>query len=305
MPNNFSKVKTSTGQGDKLLFEKENFTRGMPLSLSVRVAEAYHNKKRSSMTIAELIKLAEQYGYKALCLRASQVGIHSTAKEIRKMGDMVRKAELRVSMITGDFAVPLNDQNGPEGLRNIKPYLDLAEAFNAKLIRICMMKTEDVVWAQRACDEARERGIRLAHQSHCASLFETVEGSLEVLRAVGRENFGMIYEPANWMISGEGYGPDAIERIKDYIFNVYVQNHRLNPDGDTEVRTWRKGPVGVDNIGLWKNGGVDFTAVFSTLHRIKYSGFVTVHQAFENVMSISEAVRRSSHYLSELTRLPI
>jgi sugar phosphate isomerase/epimerase len=54
-------------------------------------------------------------------------------------------------------------------------------------------------------DETRERGIRLAHQSHCASLFETVAGSLRVLQRVDRPNFGIIYEPANWLIAGEDY----------------------------------------------------------------------------------------------------
>ena len=52
-----------------------------------------------------------------------------------------------------------------------------------------MKKDEDIPWAQKASDEARERGIRLAHQAHCASLFETVEGALRVLKAVRRSNW--------------------------------------------------------------------------------------------------------------------
>ena len=81
-------------------------------------------------------------------------------------------------MVTGDFFVPRNDDLGPDGLRNITPYLDLAVSFGADLIRICMKKEEDIPRVQRASDSAAERGIRLAHQPHCASLFETVEGSL-------------------------------------------------------------------------------------------------------------------------------
>jgi sugar phosphate isomerase/epimerase len=185
-------------------------------------------------------------------------------------------------------------------LRNITPYLDLAEAFQSSLIRVCMKKDEDIEWAQKAADEAKERGIRLAHQAHDASMFETVDGSLEVLKKVGRENFGLIYEPANWMIADEDYGPSSIERIRDYIFNVYVQNHLITPDGSASVNTWKKGPVRLNHIGLWEQGGVRFEEVFEALRAIGYEDYVTVHQAFEGVMSVDEAAKKSADYLRTL-----
>ena len=213
------------------------------------------------------------------------------------MKSKIGGAGLAVSMITGDFAVPSNNDRGPDGLRKITPYLDLAKAFGSSLIRVCMKKKEDVMWAQRASDEARERKIRLAHQSHCASLFETVEGSIETLKAVNRPNFGLIYEPANWMISGQDYGKAAIRGVKPWIFNVYIQNHRLNPQGKASVMTWSKGSVPLDHIGVWEKGGVNSGEIFAELHAIGYSGFVTVHQAFADVMPVEEAARRSAEYL--------
>jgi len=149
----------------------------MKMSLSVRVAEAFHNKEESAKTIDELIALARSCGYDALCMRASQAGVHSPADRVNEIAAKIRSAGLAVSMITGDFEVPGNNEQGPMCLRGITPHLDLAERFGADLIRVCMKKEDDIVWAQRASDEARERGIRLAHQSHCASLFETVDGT--------------------------------------------------------------------------------------------------------------------------------
>jgi len=274
----------------------------MRLSLSVRVAEAFGSKKKSSMTIDQLIQLATRNGYEALCMRASQAGVHTPKETVREMSAKIRAAGLAVSMVTGDFAVPRNDQHGPEGLRNITPYLDLAQAFGADLIRICMKKEEDIAWAQKASDEARERGIRLVHQAHCASLFETVEGSLRVLKAVGRQNFGIIYEPANWLISGQDYGSRAIRKLRPYIFNVYVQNHRLRPGGEATIRTWTRGDVALDHIGLWEPGGVDSADAFRGLHKIGYGGYVTVHQAFAGIMPIETAVKRSADYLRPLMR---
>ena len=274
----------------------------MKLSLSVRVAEAFGSKEKSSLTIDQLIQLAKRHGYEALCMRGSQAGVHSTAELVREIGKKIRAAGLVVSMVTGDFAVPRNDEHGPDGLRNITPYLDLADAFGADLIRICMKKEEDIPWAKKASDEARERGIRLAHQSHCGSLFETVDGSLRVLKAVGRQNFGIIYEPANWLIAGQDYGSRTIGKLKPYIFNVYVQNHRLRPGGEAAINTWTRGRVELDHIGLWEKGGVDFVDVFRGLHEIGYRGYVTVHQAFAGIMPIETAVKRSADSLRPLIR---
>jgi sugar phosphate isomerase/epimerase len=273
----------------------------MKLSLSVRVAEKFDNKREASLTVEQLTQLAKDNGYAALCMRASQAGTHSDPEVVNQISTEIHAAGLDVSMVTGDFFVPQNDEHGPDGLRNITPYLDLAEAFGADLIRVCMKKAEDIEWAGKAADQAKERGIRLAHQAHNASLFETVESSVDVLKKVGRENFGIIYEPANWFIAGEDYGRNGILAVQDHIFNVYVQNHRLNPEGEATLKNWKHGTVGVDHIGLWDEGGVDFEEVFETLHGIDYHGYVTVHQAFEGVMSVEDAIRRSYAYLRPLT----
>ena len=270
---------------------------GMKLSLSARVAESFASKEETTMSLDELIRLARANGFAALCMRASQAGVHTAPEIVRAMRSQIDAAGLRVSMVTGDFAVPSNNDRGPECLRRIGPYLDLAQAFGADLIRVCMKKEEDISWARRAADEAAERHIRLAHQSHCASLFETVEGSLKVLRAVDRKNFGIIYEPANWMLAAEDYGRTTIRQLEPWLMNVYVQNHRLTPDGAASVPTWKRGTVRFNHIGLWEPGGVDVAGVFEGLRQVSYRGFVTVHQAFAGVMPVQEAVRRSAECL--------
>lgn len=281
--------------------EKEFAGSEMKLSLSVRVAETPGTKDKSTMTMRELITLAKSHGYEALCLRASQAGIHTPPKTVKRMIREIREAGLVVSMVTGDLAVPRNNNHGPDGLRNITPYLDLCEAFGADLIRVCMKKDEDIAWARRAADEARERKFRLAHQAHTRSLFETVSGSLRVLKAIGRSNFGLIYEPANWMIAGQDYSSKTIKRLKPYLFNVYVQNCRLDRHGSATANTWSKGKVSFDHIGLWDGRGVDFADVFAGLQAIGYRGFVTVHQAFAGVMPVEQAVKKSATFLKPLT----
>ena len=272
----------------------------MRLSLSVRVAESFLDKKKATATTNELIALAKDNGYEALCMRASQAGTHSLPETIREKSEKIRAAGLAVSMVTADFAVPMNDHHGPESLRNITPSLDVTATFGTDLIRICMKSEDDIAAAQRAADEAAERGIRLAHQSHLGSLFETTAGALRVIEAVGRPNFGIIYEPANWWMVGQDYGPETIKKLGGRIFNAYTQNHRFNPESDVYLDTWTKGRVFLDHIGVWEEGGVDSEAMFEGLHAIGYDGYVTVHQSFAGVMSIRESVRKSAEFLKPL-----
>ena len=54
---------------------------------------------------------------------------------------------------------------------------------------------------------------------------------LQVLERIDRSNFGLIYEPANLLLCGEPYGEATIQRLQPHLMNVYVQNHRLDPEG--------------------------------------------------------------------------
>ena len=272
----------------------------MKLSLSVRVAESFSNKRESVLPLDDLAGLAADAGYEALCMRASVVGVHSGSGEAARTQARVAAHGLTVSMVTADFAVPENSAEGPESLRKITPSLDLAEALGADLIRICMKKEEDIVHAQRAADEAGERGIRLAHQSHTRSLFETVEGSVAVLKAVGRPNFGIIYEPANLALCGQAYGEATLRAFAPWLFNVYVQNHTPEPDGQQPMDTWTRGRVMSTLRPLDAPGGIDFSAVFNGLRAIEYDGFVTMHQAFGGDMTPAEATTRTATFLSGL-----
>ncbi len=272
----------------------------MKLSLSVRVAEKFHSKREALMPLAGLADLAVEHGYKALCMRASQLGVHTPLKEVEEERRQLDEKGLAVSMVTGDFPIPENTDEGPRALRNITPYLDLAQVLRADLLRIAMKKEEDIEWAQRAADEAAERGMKLAHQSHTRSLFERVEDSLEVVQRVGRDNFGIIYEPANLELCGEDYGPETIRLFEPHLFNVYLQNQAIKSNGKSRLNTWSGGEVRFDQIPVWQEGGIDFPPIFATLREIGYRGHVTVHQAFAGLAGPGEAAEKSARYLRSL-----
>ena len=97
-----------------------NTSSAMKLSLSVRVAESFKSKEESSMTFAEIVELATSLGYEAICMRASQGGIQTEPERLREMRRQLDAAGLPVSMVTGDFAVPRNDEPSFAGWRQIQ-----------------------------------------------------------------------------------------------------------------------------------------------------------------------------------------
>jgi sugar phosphate isomerase/epimerase len=266
------------------------------LALSVRIAETAA-KDRLTLPFHDLAALARRDGYHAVCLRPSVVGAATPRADQEAARRTLDELGLAVSMATTDLSVPLNNEHGPDCLRDIDPHLDAAAALGTDLIRVCLKNDDDIAWAQRAADQARERRIRLAHQCHTDSLCETVSGCLETLDRIGRPNFGLIYEPANLMLCGEPYGPDVLRRLAPYIMNVYVQNHRLNSQGKSVILTRAHGDVRYDLIPLWAPGGVAFRRVFEGLAAIAYDGYVTVHQAYAEIMGPQEAASRSAEFL--------
>jgi sugar phosphate isomerase/epimerase len=271
----------------------------MKLSLSVRIAEAVC-KTRLNVPFADVVQLAAEYGYSAICLRASAGGVGTPRNELVRMREEVARAGLVVSMVTADSDVPLNNEHGPDSLRNIGPSLDVAEAVGCDLIRVCLKQLSDVEPAKRAADLAAERGIRLAHQCHTTTLFEEVEPSIALLKRINRRNFGLIYEPINLLICGQPYGVETLEAFAPYLMNVYLQNHRLDPAGPAALETWCLGVRRFHHIPLWELGGVDFSEVMRGLEAIGYDGFVTVHQAYAELMGPREAAAKSAEYLRSL-----
>ncbi len=271
------------------------FTQNMALqlSLSVRIVEALC-KTKLNVPFEELVNIAAETGYDAVCMRASAGGVQTSSDELYRMREVVESKGLRVSMVTADSNVPLNNADGPNSLRDIRPSLDVAEALGCDLIRVCLKHNNDLPYAREAAKQAADRGIRLAHQSHTTSIFEWVDQILENLEAIGQSNFGLIYEPANLMLCGESYGPDTLRQLAPHMMNVYIQNHRLDPEGPISLPTYCCGEVRFHHQPIWEAGGVDTVSVFEGLKEIDWSGHFTIHQA-EGIKTFEDAHIYAGH----------
>lgn len=271
----------------------------MQLSVSVRIAEGFLSKEIPILPLDKVCEIATAAGYDAICMRASQIGVHSTATEIEEAGELLRQHNLNVSMVTGDFDTVYNNDKGPAALRNITPYVNLAKALGAPRIRVALKKEADIVAAQQAADVASDAGLQLVHQCHTLSLFETIEGITQTLKKIDRPNFGLIYEPANLELCGQPYA-EAIPQLAPWIFNVYLQNQKLKPDGSVTLDTWCRGPSSFDIVPIHERGGVSFESVFQQLKQVSYDGTVTVHQSAGEREDPLESTTATADYLRSL-----
>lgn len=261
----------------------------MKLSLSVRIAEAAC-KTKLNIPFSEIAAIAADLGYAALCMRASVAGVHSSEEELQQVRSIVDQAGLVVSMVTADFNIPQNNEQAPESLKNIEPSLHVAEVLGSRMVRVCLKTEADIPHAQKAADQAAERGMQLVHQFHPACLFEEVERSVEVLQQIDRPNVGLIYEPASLLMCGQKYGEETLRRILPWLMNVYVQNLVITEDGPDHLETWCLGDRPFELLPYWDESGrgIDFAQVMAGLQAVDYTGFFTVHQA-EGIVTADDA----------------
>ncbi len=262
----------------------------MRLSLSVRIAESPKRKDVAAVPVETVATLAKSAGFSGLSMRASVLHIGSPPERVRNVRALLDGLGLRVSMVTGDLPLAINNADATRALRDISPYLDLAEALDCDLVRVMMHREAEIADARRAADAAAARGMRLSHQLHWGSMFETVEGALDMLGRIGRPNFGVTYEPANLLACGEDYGPAAIERLAPHIFNAYFQNVRLDPASTTTFATRRHGAVAVRFVGLDDSSAIDPRPLIAALKKTGYDGWITIHQPLIGDGTVDDAI---------------
>ena len=173
----------------------------MQLSLSCRIAEQSNRKDVAAIPIGKLVQLAAAAGFVGLSMRASAVSVDTPRSQIIKIRELLNIHGLLASMVMGNVPLATNSPEAPQTLRNITPHLNLAELLGAKLGRVMIQHKEDIPFAQRAADEAKERSITLAQQTHWGTLAETIEGAIELIKQIARKNVGITFEPANLLAS--------------------------------------------------------------------------------------------------------
>ena len=272
----------------------------MKLSLSCRIAESSSRKDIAALPIEELAPLAAGAGFTGLSMRASAVSVDTPPDRISAIHQLLERNGLTASMVMGNVALAANNSEAPDCLQNITPHLDLAERLGANLVRVMIQHEDDIPHAQRSADEAKERGISLSQQTHWGTLAETIDGTLELIGRMARDNFGITFEPATLLASGDEYGPEAVRRLAPHLVNFYFQNVRLDPAGLHTFKTRAVGPVSLSYVALDDPTGIEIAPLIAALKECGYDGWISVHQPLRDGQSVTDAINEAARVFRPL-----
>ena len=157
---------------------------------------------------------------------------------------------------------------------------------------------KEIHWLQKAADYLKERGLGIALQVHTGGPFETPELALATLKKIDRDNFGLMYDPANLLLKQVDY-VKGIEQLRNYLFIVSVQCLVLvgaDEEGATEFRG-----LHYKRHLLGEPGGMDFQGVFDTLEKINFDGYVTVIEPISELMNNLDLAEYMCRKLKKMT----
>tara|TARA_A100001015_G_scaffold108625_1_gene120503 strand:+ start:3715 stop:4539 length:825 start_codon:yes stop_codon:yes gene_type:complete len=271
----------------------------MKISISSRITEQSDNKEKSFISLDSFVKLASKNKFDGVSLRPSMISTQSSKYLVNQAKKLFKVNNMKVSMITSNIHLAKNDELASDILRNITPSLDLAETLKTSLIRIMIKNRDDIFYAKKALDEAKERNLKLLQQTHWGTLAETLDETVKLIKTINRQNFGITFEPANLMACGSDFNKNALNQLLPYTENFYFQNIILDKKGKHVFPTIHNGDVSVKYVSLDNSNGINVFSFLDFLREKKYDKWFTVHQPLLEDQTVKNAIENASKLFLE------
>jgi len=237
----------------------------------------------------DFIAVARQSGFDGVELRRTQIHVGTPLKDVCRMRRIVDDHGVFVSCMESR-GLP-GEEPGRSDFFNA--LVERAALMGSQLIKIGASEDLDVAWYRQAADKASQHDIRLGSNNHVGSVFETVEGSQDVLRRVGHDGYGLLYDCLHLWVCGGDY-VKAIGQLSPHVLNVIV--HAVRPSGARDVPDITRDGGQFVSTTIDDPRSQDWCSVFAALRRTGYDGLVTVIKHVE-----AESLRR--HILESYPKL--
>ena len=265
-----------------------------------------------SLSVFEHLSAAADYRYDGIELRSTHINPSSSQEKKDAVKAYMARKGIRVTCIScfvGDFGL-LDDEECQKTLETFKKWLDIAEEFNAPIVRMWPAWVESAaaqepvyvraaLWMRKCADLAREKGIRIAMEMHHGTILDTAESSLKLLEMIGRDNVGLIVDPVNLYQVPVRDIPACVKQLKDHIFDVHIKDiirlsspahrgcFRYDFYAEHIGRFTRVVPPAQARDDYYAHrrigmGGVDWPAIIDALEEIGYDGCLAVESVSEN-----------------------
>jgi len=261
------------------------------LGLSGRIIEEHTEDGLTyQMPVVDFIARVAEIGYLGIELRTGQMNHKTNNEEVAEVARALGSNNVACAFVN------YSAQQTPDALPHMRRMAEIARQLATPYVR---MGVNDIKWVQQACDIAEEYEVSCIAQIHTNTPLETVEGALRVCARVDRDNFGLSYEPANFVLAGRDYGPKALEQLADKLFNVSIQNLKPVIQTEGESVIMHQG-LGFVRCHPGDPEGIDFKRVFSGLKSVGYNGYATVIEPISQVM---ESLELAQMYFDKLSPL--
>jgi L-ribulose-5-phosphate 3-epimerase len=117
---------------------------------------------------------------------------------------------------------------------------------------------------------------------------ETPTTMFRAIKDVDRRNLGVGLDTANLILYGKANPSDALDIIGPYVKSIHAKDGK-----------WPTDPMRLGEEVLIGSGVVDFKAVFTKLHRLGYTGAVTIERETSGPQQI-EDVKAEKVYLEQI-----
>jgi L-ribulose-5-phosphate 3-epimerase len=268
------------------------------ITVRVSIFSLIFNKR----PIGDAIRLTKVIGYDGIELWGKEPHISADSskgkvKEIRSIADYYGMEIPTIGSYVGGFST-LSDSECKVQLVELEKYLNLMDILKCDIIRVnCggpnafLAETyhyeRALFWMSKCSDLAKLYNKRIAIEIHNGNLIETIEAADKFLKAVNKENLGVIHDAGNMYITDTDYGSRSVELLGNKIFHVHVKDE-LRIKEDTLPAAFHDTTKYGDEVFQQKllgEGAVDHVDLFRGLIKMGYSGFLSCecHAAFPDI----------------------
>jgi sugar phosphate isomerase/epimerase len=159
-------------------------------------------------------------------------------------------------------------------------------------------------WLRGASELAAPFGVRVAVEIHFGQMVETAPQAAALAERVGRQNFGIIFDPGNMFIVGADYGEPAVKLLGRHLFHVHVKDIKRGEVSTSPLVAYGKHHFHGAYLG---EGDVDYRTALRAVARAGYTGYLSCEcmkkdDPWETARREAEALRRLVAEISEPPR---
>lgn len=243
-------------------------------------------------SIEDAIKLSSEIGFDGVEIWGQERHIFAEtsvekAKLIKSMLDYYEQEVPSIASYITDFSTKPDDEC-KKSVDELERYLNLMNIIGCNMIRLwpggpnAFLAQEHhferaLYWVGKCADLASQYGKRIVLEIHNGSLIESVESADKFIRALNKDNAGLIHDAGNMYITDTDYKEKSVEILGKKIFHVHIKDE-LRINDDTLPGAFHDTTIHGDEIFQQRRlgeGAVDHMPMLKSLINLGYDGFLS------------------------------